>query len=144
MLGRTLAKFNYIYNNRVFERMSYKDLATPQLIKKMMQIPVKGLTKKAKYNFYQGVSHKTKIQTCFSEVKTNVLVKPNVFYKPLHSKVLGCRIKAHVSSTAYRTIRKYGGYLITNIDSTTILPAWIQKSSNLHMPNIFKHLCSEK
>lgn len=75
----------------------------------MMHIPAPGISRKAKYSFYQGKKHMTKVQTCFSEVKTNVKVSPNIFYKAFHSKILGCRIKSHISSTAYRTMKKYGG-----------------------------------
>lgn len=104
-----LIKYHHILAPTTFNKLSYYRLATPQLIRKILRVPVAGMSRKAKFSLYQGKNHMTKVQTCFSEHKTNVKVSPNVFRKVFHSKVLGCRIKTTVTSTAYRTIRKYGG-----------------------------------
>ncbi len=109
MFALKLLKFNYLLGPQTFSKLSYERMATPQLIRKMLRVPVSGMCRKAKFSLYQGKVHMTKVQTCFSEHKTNVKVSPNIFRKVFHSKILGCRIKTSVSSTAYKTIRKYGG-----------------------------------
>lgn len=85
MLTQTLLKYNYIINNNTFAKLSYERLATPQLIKRMLAVPVPNMSRRAKFSLYQGKIHMTKTQTCFSEKKSNRKVSPNIFYKALHS-----------------------------------------------------------
>lgn len=52
-----------------FTKLTTKELCTPQLIKKLLRVPVYRHERNSQLNLYQGKRHATAVQSCFSEKK---------------------------------------------------------------------------